>query len=122
MSTEVLHMTIGERIRKLRESRGISVIELADKLGKARSTIYRYESDEVQDMPITVLEPLAEALETTPAYLMGWTDESDKAELRLGKYLDDQLRTIAREKYMTKNQLATKILWDWVNQNTGQPA
>ena len=68
-------MTVGERIKAVREQRGLSVIELAERLGKARSTIYRYESDEIQDMPTTVLEPLAEALNTTPAYLMGWTEE-----------------------------------------------
>lgn len=68
-------MTVGERIKKRREECGLSVIDLAEMLGKARSTIYRYESDEVMDMPITVLEPLANALSTTPAYLMGWTND-----------------------------------------------
>lgn len=68
-------MTVGERIKRKREESGLSVIELAAKLGKARSTVYRYESDEIEDMPITVLEPLAIALNTTPAYLMGWTND-----------------------------------------------
>ena len=68
-------MTVGQRIKARREECGLSVIDLAERLGKARSTIYRYESDEIQDMPITVLEPLAEALSTTPAYLMGWSDD-----------------------------------------------
>lgn len=68
-------MTVGQRIRARREELGLSVIELAERLGKARSTVYRYESDDIQDMPITVLEPLAEALCTTPAYLMGWSDD-----------------------------------------------
>lgn len=67
-------MTVGQRIKARREECGLSVIELAERLGKARSTVYRYEGDEIQDMPITVLEPLAEALNTTPAYLMGWSD------------------------------------------------
>lgn len=68
-------MTVGQRIKARREECGLSVIDLAERLGKARSTIYRYEGDEIQDMPITVLEPLAEALSTTPAYLMGWSDD-----------------------------------------------
>jgi len=57
-----LVMSIGSRIKARREACGLSVIDLAERLGKARSTVYRYESDEVQDMPITVLEPLARAL------------------------------------------------------------
>lgn len=67
--------SIGERIKERRKVCNLSVVDVAAALGKARSTIYRYESDEVQDIPITVLEPLAEALNTTPEYLMGWTDD-----------------------------------------------
>lgn len=62
--------TIGERIKKRRESIGLSVDELAGKLGKDRATVYRYESDAIKNMPITILEPLALALQTTPAYFI----------------------------------------------------
>jgi len=65
-------MTIDERIRKRRTELGLSVDYIAAKLNKNRATIYRYESDEIENLPITILEPLAEILQTTPAYLMGW--------------------------------------------------
>lgn len=48
--------------------------QLAEKLGKNRATIYRYESDEIENMPISILEPLAKALQVTPAYLLGWEE------------------------------------------------
>ena len=64
-------MSIGENIKQRRLELGLSVDELADKLGKNRTTIYRYESDDIKNLPITVLEPLAVALETTPGELMG---------------------------------------------------
>lgn len=65
-------MTIGERIKELRRAKGISVDKLAEAIGKDRATIYRYESKAIEDMPTSILEPLAKALGTTPAYLMGW--------------------------------------------------
>lgn len=68
-------MKIGERIRQRRKFLGLSVDELAEKLGKNRATIYRYESNDIEKLPTTVLEPLAKALKTTPAYLMGWEDD-----------------------------------------------
>ena len=68
-------MTKGERIKARREALGLSVGELAERLNKNRATIYRYESGEIEDMPITVLEPLAKALNTTPAYIMGWEED-----------------------------------------------
>jgi transcriptional regulator with XRE-family HTH domain len=68
-------MKVGQRIKLRREEIGLSVDELAEMLGKNRATIYRYESNEIEKLPTTVLEPLAKALHTTPAYLMGWEIE-----------------------------------------------
>lgn len=70
---------ISDRIRARREELGLSVAELAKRLGKNRATVYRYESNDIEDMPSSVLEPLAKALQTTPAYLMGWDDKHTKA-------------------------------------------
>jgi len=69
---------ISDRIRARREELGLSVAELAKRLGKNRATVYRYESNDIEDMPSSVLEPLAKALQTTPAYLMGWDDKQTK--------------------------------------------
>ena len=70
-------MTIGQKIKELRQHLNMSVDDLAAKLGKNRATIYRYEKGDIENLPLDVLEPLANALETTPAYLMGW-DETPK--------------------------------------------
>lgn len=67
-------MTVGERIKERRKELRISVDYVAERLGKNRATIYRYESDEIENLPVTILGPLSEILETTPAYLMGWSD------------------------------------------------
>ena len=64
-------MTTGERIRTRRKQLGMSVDDLAAKLGKNRATIYRYESDAIE-MPASLLKPLADALDTVPDELMTW--------------------------------------------------
>ena len=68
-------MTTGERIKSRRTELGMTVEELAGKLKKNRATVYRYESDAIENMSVTVLQPIAEALDTTPAWLMGWDTE-----------------------------------------------
>ena len=68
-------MTVGSRIREYRKKLDLSVDDVAEKLGKNRATIYRYESDDIENLPATVLEPLAKILQTTPAELMGWKRE-----------------------------------------------
>ena len=77
-------MDIGKRIRDRREALGLSVEDIARKLGKHRATVYRYESDEIKTLPTDVLAPLAIVLETTPAYLMGWEEPQEEE-------LDNQL-------------------------------
>lgn len=69
-------MTTGERIKSRREELGLSVEEIALRLGKHRATIYRYESDDIENFPADVLVPLARVLDTTPAYLMGWESKA----------------------------------------------
>lgn len=68
-------MAIGTRIKSLRKQRGITIEELAAKLGKNRTTIYRYENGDIENLPLDILNPLAEALDTTPAHIMGWSDK-----------------------------------------------
>ena len=65
-------MTIGDRIKTRRLEIGLSVDQIAEKIGKNRATVYRYESNEIEKFPLDILFPLAEALQTTPGYLMGW--------------------------------------------------
>lgn len=67
-------MTIGERIRARRKEIGMSADELGKRLGKDRSTVFRYEKGDIEKVPIDILEPIAEALNTTPAALMGWEE------------------------------------------------
>lgn len=70
-----LRMTTGDRIKQRRLELGLSVDEVATKLGKNRATVYRYESNDIENLPVGTLEPLAEILDTTPAYLMGWNSD-----------------------------------------------
>lgn len=69
-------MKAGDRIKTRRQELGFSVDDLAERIGKNRATIYRYENGDIENMPVGVIEPLAAALDTTPAYIAGWTDDS----------------------------------------------
>lgn len=71
-------MTIGHRIKERRKYLKMSADELGKRLGKDRSTIYRYEKGDIENLPLDILEPIAEALGTTPQYLMGWNEVQKK--------------------------------------------
>jgi repressor LexA len=78
-------MTVGERIKDRRLELGLSADELAKRLGKNRATIYRYESNEIENLSITILEPLAKVLGVSPAYLMGWEEPNNITPIKTKK-------------------------------------
>ena len=65
-------MSIGKQIRKRRKELKMSVDELARKVGKDRSTIYRYENGEIGNMPLELVFPMVEALKMTPQELLSF--------------------------------------------------
>jgi transcriptional regulator with XRE-family HTH domain len=68
-------MQFFERIRERREKLNMSQEELAKRLGyKSRSSINKIEIGE-NDIPQSKIKAFADALQTTPAYLMGWKDD-----------------------------------------------
>lgn len=89
--------TIGERIKNRRLELHLSADELADRLGKHRATVYRYESNDIENFPISVIEPLARALNVSPAYLMGWSEQKEIDDVysrRFKKRLAEELATL----------------------------
>lgn len=57
-----------------------------------------------QDLPITILEPLAKALNTTPAYLLGWDKEesnnlSSREEREIESDLEDMMNSVSSAAY-----------------------
>ncbi len=68
-------MDIYNRIRFRREQLGMSQEELAKKIGyKDRTAVSRLEAGKRQ-IKQSMIQQLADALHTTPSYLMGWEEE-----------------------------------------------
>lgn len=67
-------MDIGNRIRHLRERANLTQEEVGQRIGVTKATVNRYETGNI-DIKRTIAVKLADILNTTPAYIMGWTDE-----------------------------------------------
>lgn len=70
-------MEINERIKNRRKELDLDADRVAEQLGISRATYYRYESKDIEKIPIAALVPLATVLRTTPAYIMGWDEEKE---------------------------------------------
>lgn len=72
-------MTIGERIREKRIGLNMTLEDVAARLNLSRQTLSRYETGVISNIPLTAIEKLANALQTTPCHLAGW-DAYDSKE------------------------------------------
>lgn len=68
-------MTLGEKIRALRESLELTQTDLAKRVGITKQLLYKYENEIITNIPQNKVERLAIALHTSPTYLMGWTEK-----------------------------------------------
>lgn len=68
-------MSIGKKIRELRESRGMSLEDVARLCDTTRQAIYKYENEIVTNIPYDRIILLAKALNTTPSQLFDWEED-----------------------------------------------
>lgn len=69
-------MSLCENIKVQRLLCDMTLEEVAKIVGVTRATIQKYENGVISNIPSDKIELLAKAFHTTPAYLMGWEDES----------------------------------------------
>lgn len=67
-------MTIGQRIKEMRLDKNLTQDELAARIHTTKQTIHKYENGIITNIPSSKIEAIANALNTTPDYLMGWEE------------------------------------------------
>lgn len=77
---------LGERVLLERRQSGLSQQELADAAGVSRSYIKDIEIGRVTNVGVAAIDAIADALQVSPAYLLGYTesplDEPDDVVLK----------------------------------------
>ena len=68
---------IAARLRQRRLELDTSYQQLAQLTGMSKSTLQRYESGGIKNLPLSKLKELAQALRLDPQELMGWNDPPD---------------------------------------------
>lgn len=69
-------MNIGQRIKNMRLKNNLTQDELALRINTTKQTIHKYENGIITNIPSSKIEAIANVLNTTPDYLMGWTEET----------------------------------------------
>lgn len=76
---------LSQRLRDIRRRKGFTLDALAKAIGTSRQTVHRYENGTIENVPPQKIAAIAEALDVTPASLMGW--EEDEVTRGAGKRL-----------------------------------
>ncbi len=75
-------MSIGDNIRTARKKRGMTLEEVAQKIGVSRQTMSRYETGVIKTISLDVLEKIADAVGVEPWILADWVKLSGELERR----------------------------------------
>lgn len=88
-------MTVGERIKEIRNKLGMSQVDFADKINVSKQTLYKYENNIITNIPSDKIEAAAHLGNVSPAYLMGWTvSDGDIANAFINDNLEDIIDSI----------------------------
>lgn len=105
-------MIKGDRIKKLRESKGLTQQDFAEKLGVNRSMVAKYEAGAVMSIP--TLMTICKLLDTNPNYLLGVSDVNRVAlpsdgdatlERNLLTILSDQINSLKEKLTERENEV-----------------
>lgn len=110
-------MEFKDLVYKKRKELGLSMDELGKKVGVSKATILRWESGEIVNVRRDKIVKLAAALNTTPAYLMGW-GEPQKFSTNIKKLM--LLRNINSEILAAETKISLKKIERFL-ENTENP-
>ena len=65
---------LGQKIYELRKMKGMTLEELGNLVGVGKSTVRKWETGFIANMRRDKIALIADALDVSPSYLMGWDD------------------------------------------------
>ncbi len=101
--------TVGERIKYLRKRAGLTQEELAQKCGyRSLTTINKIELG-INNVPLSVVEKIANVFDVTPAYIMGWTDTPSSSLSSPDVYTFENIHPITTKKIPMLGNIACGV-------------
>ena len=64
-----------DRLKSRRKELGLTLLQVAKRVGISEATVQRWENGAIKSLRYENVVKLADALDTTPAYLMGWEEQ-----------------------------------------------
>jgi len=104
----IIHMTIGDRLKYIRIQRKKTLEEVAAAVGVNPTSISKYETNRIKNIPQKKLEELARYFDVSIYYILGLTDPGDASPLILS--IDEQMLVEDYRKLSHEDQVTVQIL------------
>lgn len=78
-------MKLNSRIKERRTALGMTLLDVANALNVKEATVQRYESGEIKNLKHATVLELAKIFKCSPAYLMGWDNDTSTSTGTAGK-------------------------------------
>ena len=88
---------MANRIREIRKSKGMTLLQLAERLGVSESTVQRYESGNIKNLKYETMTDLSIIFNCSPSYLMGWDEKIIDADFKI-ELSNEELLRIKKER------------------------
>ena len=85
---------LSRKIKQLRLAKDMTLEEVATIVGVGKSTVRKWETGMIANMKRDKIALLAKALDTTPAYLMGWKEETENTPLDQPKLTEGEEKLV----------------------------
>lgn len=90
-------MKVNELIANRRKELGLTLEEVADKVGVSKSTVKKWESGYIKNMRRDNMALLADALHISPLDLLGPDEDPKPTDDNRGYYVDPEVAALAEE-------------------------
>ena len=96
---------MARRIKELRKQRNMTLEDVGKIVGVGKSTVRKWETGMIENMKRDKIVLLAKALGTTPVFLLGWEEETQKNDIQA----DIILRMRSDEEFMSATETLYKL-------------
>lgn len=101
-----------QRLQQRRKELGLSYQELSERTGLSKSTLQRYETGDIMNIPLSKIDILAKALQISPKYIMGWQDNLNPLTISFSLTIKE--KEIIKE-YRSLNEEGKEKIIDYID-------
>lgn len=81
-----------KRLKQAIDESGLTYSQLENKTGISKSALQRYATGMTKKIPVDTIVAIAQVLNVSAAWIMGWSEEDNKSNVNFSPATDDDIK------------------------------